>query len=91
MGSGYSWHPEATERAVKDWAIKSLEAACIVVENKAKQLVSIAGTGTRIKTTTGRSGRRLRRKVRTYGTNPTPGWATGRPPFFEVLFPWRSP
>jgi hypothetical protein len=74
MGSGYSWHPEATERAVKDWAIKGLTAACIVVENHAKKLVSVPGTSAR--KGTGSSGRRARRG-RVYGARRS---APGQPP-----------
>jgi hypothetical protein len=41
------WHPEAANRKIRAWAVRSLTAAAIVVETRAKELVSVAGTGTR--------------------------------------------
>jgi phage gpG-like protein len=49
MAGTVDWHPETANRKIRSWAVRSLEAAAIVVENKAKELVSVAGTGMAVK------------------------------------------
>lgn len=47
MAGKVIWKPEQANNQIRAWAIRALTAAAIVIQNRAKELVSVPGTGTR--------------------------------------------
>lgn len=71
MAGRVEWNGGALQARIRKEMGKRLAAASIMIRDHAKELISVAGTGSRIARVTDKKGRKRKVKVTVYGANPS--------------------